>query len=51
MGFWLFKLLSKNIKTFGKKNNNNSNNSKLKGIGNITPITDNLRQESIGGRY
>ena len=37
MGSHLSKLLSKDIKAFGK-NNNNDNNRKLKAIGNITVI-------------
>ena len=40
MGFHSFKLLSKDIKAFAKKNNN-SNNRKVKTVRNITLITDN----------
>ena len=39
MSSWSFKLLPKNIKTFGKKNNNN-NNIKLKEMGITAPITN-----------
>ena len=39
MGSWSFKLLPKNVKIFGKKNNNN-NNIKLKEMGITAPITN-----------
>ena len=40
MGFHSFRLLSKDIKAFAKKNNN-SNNRKVKTMRNLTLITDN----------
>ena len=40
MGFHSFKLLSKDIKAFAKKNNN-MKNRKVKTMRNITLITDN----------
>ena len=47
MSPWSLKLLSK--KTFGEKNNNNSNNRKLKAMGNIKTIMDHYRRNGNMG--
>lgn len=49
MGSWLLKLLSRNIKTFGEKNN--KNNNRMQYNGKYNTYHRSLFQEQIDGRY